>query len=372
MRSESLTDFVVFDIETTGLSSQDEIIEIRALRVRDGEVADEFSRFIRPRRPIPASATIINGITNSMVKDAEPVDTVLIDFFNFVGGDVVLGHNIASFDIPFIRRYAGVVGDQFACSYLDTLQFAKQKAPQIGRFNLDSLCKYFGIEMRDRHRAVGDCYATLECYQQLVRINNETRLDLAPQKADRQRRYLSSMKHSENTTALQELHVLLMEITADQAIDAEEVLMLRGWLEKHRSLSGQYPYDKIFGVVSETLDDGELTTDELDALLHLFLSCINPAESSEHHEVCLSGKCICVTGEFTYGDRKSVKSRLELHGAVWKEGVTRKTDMLIVGDQGSAAYTCGTYGGKIKRAMEFREAGCAIEIILESGLQIFN
>ncbi|MDD4097059.1 MAG: exonuclease domain-containing protein [Oscillospiraceae bacterium] len=372
MTSESLTDFVVFDIETTGLRSEDEILEIGALKVRDGEVSDVFSSFIRPRRPIPPSTTIFNGITNSMVKDAEPVESVLAEFFDFVGGDVVMGHNIAAFDIPFIRRYAGVAGDQFARLYLDTLMLAKQKAPQIGRFNLESICKYYGIEMHDQHRAVGDCYATFACYQKLIETGDKGLFDVPAQKVDHKSPRFWGTQYCDNTVALQELHVLLMEITADRAIDAEEVLMLRGWLEKHQSLSGQYPYDKIIGVVREALEDGELSADELDNMLHLFLNCINPVEKSEHHEVCLSGKCICVSGEFAFGGRDAVKSHLESHGAIWKDSVTKKTEVLIVGDQGSTAYACGSYGGKIKRAMEFREAGCAIEIILESKLKIFS
>jgi len=168
MISESLTDFVVFDIETTGLRLDDEIIEIGAIKVRGGEVTEVFSSFIRPLRPIPPLATMINGITNSMVEDAPPVEYVLEMFFDFVGADVVLGHNIARFDIPFIRRYAGVAGHQFARSYLDTLMLAKQKAPQIGRFNLESICQYYEVEMRDQHRAVGDCYTTLACYRKLI------------------------------------------------------------------------------------------------------------------------------------------------------------------------------------------------------------
>ena len=64
--------------------------------------------------------------------------------------------------------------------------------------------------------------------------------------------------------------------------------------------------------------------------------------------------------------------QFESHVAICIDTVTKKTNILIVGDRGSAAYSCGSYGGKIKRAMELRQAGCAIEIILESKLQIFE
>ena len=90
-----------------------------------------------------------------------------------IGGGLLLLFAITSLVSGFIRRYAGVDGDQFARSYLDTLMLAKQKAPQIGRFNLESICQYYEVEMRDQHRAVGDCYTTLACYRKLIEVYNK-------------------------------------------------------------------------------------------------------------------------------------------------------------------------------------------------------
>jgi DNA polymerase III epsilon subunit family exonuclease len=100
-------DYVVYDLETTGISSDnDSIVEIGAVRVRDGQVVDEYKIFVNPECHIPAEVSNINGITDDMVKDAPVMADVLPDFMDFIGDDILVGHNIRYFDNRFINRYA--------------------------------------------------------------------------------------------------------------------------------------------------------------------------------------------------------------------------------------------------------------------------
>ena len=104
---QSCNDYVMFDIETTGLSSDaDAIIELSALKVINHEVVDEFSSLINPGIHIPYYASSINGITDDMVKDSPSVKNVLKDFALFIGNSVLAGHNIKRFDLKFIQRDA--------------------------------------------------------------------------------------------------------------------------------------------------------------------------------------------------------------------------------------------------------------------------
>mgnify|MGYP000252494550 FL=1 len=99
--------YVIFDLETTGISpNYDEVIEISALKVKGGEVVDEFNTLVNPGRKIPFGATKVNGITNAMVAEAPAFSHVLAEFLDFAEGLVLVGHNIARFDMKFIWRDA--------------------------------------------------------------------------------------------------------------------------------------------------------------------------------------------------------------------------------------------------------------------------
>lgn len=87
-------DYVLFDLETTGIScNTDEVIEISALKVRNGRIAEEFSELVNPGMPIPYAASRVNNITDRMVNDAPHFDQVLGRFLDFAGDDVLVGHN---------------------------------------------------------------------------------------------------------------------------------------------------------------------------------------------------------------------------------------------------------------------------------------
>ena len=94
-----VADYVVFDLETTGTSvNKDSVVEISALKVKDGQVVDEFSMLVNPGRPIPYYASRVHGISNAMVRNAPPFDVALQAFLEFAGDSILVGHNIHSFD----------------------------------------------------------------------------------------------------------------------------------------------------------------------------------------------------------------------------------------------------------------------------------
>ena len=97
-------DYVLYDLETTGTSSTyDEVIEISAVKVKNS-VVDEFSELVNPGRSIPMAASIVNNISDEMVSDAPLFEEVLPRFLSFIGEDVLVGHNINSFDMKFLYR----------------------------------------------------------------------------------------------------------------------------------------------------------------------------------------------------------------------------------------------------------------------------
>jgi len=162
-------DYVIFDLETTGISCNfDEVIEISAVKVIGGKVADEFSTLVNPGRPIPLSASEVNGIYDDMVTDSPDFETALKDFIAFAGDLVLVGHNIHSFDMKFIKRDAQkYYGLTIGNDYIDTLILARQYLPALGHHRLVNLADYYGISSEGAHRALNDCRMNQKVFEML-------------------------------------------------------------------------------------------------------------------------------------------------------------------------------------------------------------
>ena len=166
-----VSDYVVFDLETTGVScNSDDVVEISAIKVIGGEVVDEFTTLVNPGRPIPYHASEVNGITDDMVKDSPFFEEVLFDFLEFVGDSVLVGHNIHTFDMKFLYRDAERFwGETIGNDYIDTLQVARIYLPQLSHYKLVDLAKYYGISTVGAHRALNDCRMNQIVFEQLAK-----------------------------------------------------------------------------------------------------------------------------------------------------------------------------------------------------------
>lgn len=159
--------FVVVDIETTGLSPVSErIIEIGALRVRNGRVEEEFDTLLNPGRSVGSFITGLTGITDGMLESAPDTENALRAFLDFAGEDVLMGHNI-EFDYSFLKKNMADIGEAFERHGIDTLRIARKHLSQLEERSLAALCSYYGIENRRAHRACEDARATFELYRRL-------------------------------------------------------------------------------------------------------------------------------------------------------------------------------------------------------------
>ena len=168
-------DYVVFDLETTGISRvYDEVVEISAVKVRGGKVVDEFSTLVNPGRHIPAGASQVNGITDQMVAHAPRFVKVLQEFLDFTEGYPLVGHNIASFDMKFICRDAEkYYGSVPANDYVDTLPLARKHLPNLSHHKLTDLASYYGLTTDGAHRALNDCRMNQRVYECMVKEMQE-------------------------------------------------------------------------------------------------------------------------------------------------------------------------------------------------------
>lgn len=160
---ESFDDeYVVFDIETTGFSSKnDKIIEIGAVKLKDGEIVDSFSTFVDPKVNIPYKITELTSITQNMVNGQPTIDEVLPKFMEFVGDSILVAHN-AAFDVGFIKKNLMDMGKTLKNPVMDTVPLARYLYPDLKKVKLNLVAKHLGISLENHHRAVDDAKATAE------------------------------------------------------------------------------------------------------------------------------------------------------------------------------------------------------------------
>jgi len=149
-------EFVAFDLETTGLSPEnDRITEIGAVIIKDGKELDRFQTFVDPGKSIPYEVTKLTGIRDSDVKGAPKEAEAVGDFMKFVGGRPIVAHN-ADFDTAFIANACERMGVEYDLTSLDTLVMSQNLLPELKKFTLDTVANYLSLPAFNHHRASDD------------------------------------------------------------------------------------------------------------------------------------------------------------------------------------------------------------------------
>ncbi len=176
LKNAYVADYVLFDLETTGTSSAaDAVIEISAVKVKNGRIVEEFSQLVNPKRPIPYAASRVNHITDAMVASAPGFEEVLPQFLDFIGDAVLVGHNIQSFDMKFLYRDCETYfGRTLTNDYVDTLKLARICLPELKHHRLGDLARYYGISTAGAHRALSDCRMNQQVFEKLALELNGT------------------------------------------------------------------------------------------------------------------------------------------------------------------------------------------------------
>ena len=169
-KGQSLKDttYCVLDLETTGFSATTEkITEVGIMKLKNGEVIDEFSCFVNPEKHIPERVTEVTNITDEMVKDAETIDKVFPKILDFLGDSVIVAHN-AGFDVGFLKQNAKNLGYEFDYTYLDTLSLAKDLFPEYKKYKLGKIAENLGIKVEVAHRALDDVDTTVKVFKVML------------------------------------------------------------------------------------------------------------------------------------------------------------------------------------------------------------
>lgn len=184
------------------------------------------------------------------------------------------------------------------------------------------------------------------------------------------RKYLDDISGSPVTLATQILNGIMEGIIEDGEITTVESENLRCWLYDNIYLSGHYPFDKVIDVLETALSDSVITQEESKYITETIQSILNPVDSLKVQLNSVEGKSVCLSGNFAYGNKSDVERYIIERGGTIDASVKKSTNILLIGACECQAYSHGTYGTKVIKALEYNRKGCNIHIVKESDLII--
>lgn len=368
-------DYTVIDLETAGLSSNREIIQLGAVKVRDNKIIDRFSAFVKPSNPIPYSATRINNITNEMVKDAPCIEAILPEFLNFIGNDAIVGHNIKSFDIPTLMEYSKIDNQ-----IIDTYLLAKRCLPDMENHRLKTLINELELPCDGIHRADADCETTFYLYNKLKEFIDFPDRIIPSGKKDGCFFKVSTDNDKFSTNIFECKSVIIYGSLKSMSVDAAcKILDVLGaeyavdYFDPTASylILGDTMYKKYIScaddeLISEVLKYRIRVLSEMDFAYYANLIKTSIANSSaSSFKIDVSGKTFCLTGEFTE-ERQKIENKIIQLGGIVKKNPVKSLNYLVIGSLGSPDWKFGTFGRKYELAEHLNEKGASIAIIKET------
>lgn len=380
--------YTVVDLETTGLEFQyDDIIEISAVKVRNNAIADKFSSLVQPpmrtmycrdsdgelvERSCYISDFIsdLTGITNEMLETAPNIKEVLPSFKDFVGDDILVGHNIVSFDGNFLCcAFQKHLNAEFCNDYVDTRRISRWILKNLDHHRLSDIAAFFGIEYEGAHRAEKDCMITNDCFAML---KSETAKQYGSIDAfidfvrEKKRRRDRSVHAKDIETALDEIDIenpfygkyCVFTGKFDKITRKEAMQIIKNLGGENEDTITKKTNFLIIGDVdfSKSIKDGKSTKmkkaekykeagQEIDVISEdtfYIMSEIdyNPKLMKNKEDIerdkknslpSLSNKTFAFTGRFET-DRKKFNKMLSEVGAVLAKSVEKDTDYLVKGD----------------------------------------
>lgn len=213
------------------------------------------------------------------------------------------------------------------------------------------------------HKEIADIIEVIDA----VLDDNVITLDEIAQLQRSMKEYLDAMSTSPVTLATQILDGILKGITVDGKISDDECKNLRQWLYDNIYLSDHFPFNKAIEIVDKVLEDNTITREESEYLTSVIRDMLDPVESLKVEIYSVEGKHVCLSGNFAYeGQKPAVERYIVERGGIVDSNVKKTTDYLIIGACECQSYSNGTYGTKVKKAIEYNEKGCNIQIVKET------
>ena len=359
---------LAFDVETPN-AYNNRICSIGLSMIEDGSIVWSQNYMINPECTFDDRNIQIHGIHPHDVEQAPIFPTIWSEIGELFRQNLVIAHN-ATFDLCVLKKTLSAYNlSEPLLYYACTMEMAQSLLAELPNAKLPTVCEHFDV-MLNHHNSGSDSLACAQIFCHMVASGANPQNFIKSYSLEfisAPTNHKKSTHLSQNTKSLLTLSGILSGITCDNLLVPSEVDFLQNWLDSNVELKGNYPYDKIYSTVANALADGVLEQSELDSMLRLFKQVSDPVNdcSCQCTSIDVSGKTFCLSGEFDFGDKTTVEELLTQKGGIPQKSVTRKTDFLIVGGQGSSAWSAGNYGNKVKKALELQEKGFPIQIIRE-------
>lgn len=384
--------YVVIDVETTGLDpSKDHLIELAALKIKNGNIEDSFSSLVNPAMEIDSFISNLTGITNKQLELAPAPKEILPQFRDFIGDNIVVGHNI-NFDINFLYdnflKYSNVY---FSNDYLDTLRLSKRYIPNAPSYKLTALADFLNIPAKEAHRALVDCHTTNSLFLMLKSASLQTTMA--------EKELLDSLEY-DNTNPFYNKQIAIkglpqlysyafMKAVANKChSDLSDIFyrscdyIIFGNYTYQRYIKGEYSekFEKAnalaqsgtLTILSETewcnmlhlpIPDTRKSTQDLKKPVKSKDITTDKTDFDETHP--LFGKLCVFTGTLEKMQRKEAMQLVVDLGGHVGDSVTKKTNYLILGNNDYCPTIKEGKSSKQKKAETLKLSGQDIEIISE-------
>lgn len=376
-------DYVLVDIETTGFSPKfNDIIEIGAIKVQSNKIIDRFQSLISIPYDLDPFITNLTGITNEMLKnEGHDIKSVLSDFANFIGNDVLIAHN-ANFDINFLYDKCLIYNDYYLRNdFIDTMRLSKRLCPNLPNHKLATLAQYFNVDYSNAHRGLNDVLITFDVYNKLKHLSKhyyeikleEIQKNLIPCKDFYNKKVIvkTVLKYL-NFQLIKTILQPLNTETYDAFYTSCDYLIVNdATYEKYVSGNSQYTYyaEKYNKIISESM-----FCELFNIPYHRTVNQKNERISSkdivpetncfdETHPL-YQKKCV-FTGTLQKMNRKQAMQFVVNLGGLCQDNVTNTTNYLILGNNNYCKSIKDGKSSKQKKAETLKLKGNDIEIIPE-------
>ena len=374
LNGADLNDIAFFDVETPN-AANDRICSIGIVRTDAAgrPLADSYL-LINPEVAFNPVNVHIHGISANDVSDAPTFAQAWPRIETLLRDARVVAHN-ANFDLSVLDKTLAAYQIQTpAIKFADTMTLSGSYLSGLTNCKLPTVCKACGVELSDHHNAFADAQACKDIFfvidnQYGLQRNPDLWADYVPRNERQAYRAVFARRQSESSKAYESLINLCREILEDGHVAYDEVVVLKWWIERNPYLSDRL-VDELMALIISVLEDGEITTEEEQQLFDKLHGIVNPIDDNMYSDI--SGKKFCLTGDFDYGQKEDVEAVLLERGGVALKSVTKACDLVIVGAQGSPAWAFGSYGSKIKKAMEWQEKGIPVQIVAEHSVAVLN
>lgn len=377
--------FSYFDVETPSLY-QDSICQIAVIGERDGESV-VLNYLVNPEDEFHPRNVAIHGITRRDVAGAPTFPQIWPRLTELFKDRLVIGHNVR-FDLSVLFKNIYHYGlEPFDIFFIDTMDLLRFHKVQCGKGLKDS-CRYFGIDLERHHDALADTQAARDLFLVLTQSTPDlTRFINRYEPGQRcfgyQRELFRSDKTftrtppvsraSQTTGRMAQLKELLLSITPDQPLTNPERLRLNDWLLRGQSITRQAPLEQISAAISRLITQRMISRSDHGEILALIDRFVNPQDilpSDSLRRFSFRDQIVCLTGDFRYGAKPDVEETIQRQGGCICAGVTKKTTVVLIGALGSARWSYGSFGSKVKKAMELKATGQDILILAEADIHL--